>query len=215
MENLIKEINKFRNYANKNKSNYGEWEMYYNNWDNIYTSFINVLKNEEPTKKYVYDMIYIIARDNECEYIIEELTEYKYWFELLCKYSLKTNEYNAKWQFAHYLSEYVEKYNCNEFAKESIIKFLEDKNEYVSRRALLVLHKILPEKIENYANIFWYSNINNELKQYQIMAILEALYNIKSPIIFEYIEKAKKIDIENKDYLIKYITKIENKLINY
>lgn len=214
MQNIINLISDFKKYEMTLSEKNGEYETYCTKWTDIYTEFIKTIEKTDVYNveniDYLYDMIYIIARDNECENIIDELTQYKSWFEILSKYSLNTDEYNAKWQFAHYLGQYVEKHGNNEYAKELILKFLEDENEYVKRRALLILHKILPEKIEYYSEKFWNNNFDEEINQYQKMAVLSALYNIKSKKLKYYLNEIEKLDNNKYNYLINYANEIKN-----
>lgn len=52
------------------------------------------------------DILFGIARYNECSHIVSELLKYSEWYSLLCKKSLTTDYINAKWQFAESLKDY-------------------------------------------------------------------------------------------------------------
>ena len=106
MEELLRTINEFRawqaaRFPGRNPREIsGEWETWYEGWSEINTAFRKVLQETEPeaTDKHLLDeMIYIIARDNECELLMEDLIEYPEWFSALCQHSLSTEEADAKW----------------------------------------------------------------------------------------------------------------------
>ena len=212
MENLRSEILKFRTWQKdfySGKPEYelnGEWECAYNGWDKIYTAFSHVLSAylpQEAEHKLLSEMVYIIARDNESEWLIEETVPYDGWFALLCRCSLKANEPDARWQFASRLAEC----GCNQEIKKLILRFVEDKNEYVSRRALLVLPNILPKQVEHYVLLFWDRDcFGTVLLEYQRMALLDALSTSSSPLLDTYLEKARQ---SGQPYLMHLAEKIK------
>lgn len=198
--NILDEINKFWEWQCQkfpNVDSYdisGEWETEYNDWNKIYTAFSYMLQSENVNnadEQLMKKLIYIIARDNECEVLIDELTANKEWFEVLCKLCLSSDESDAKWQFVSRLPEC----QCEEDIKNLVLKFAEDKDEYVSRRALLVMPQIRPDKVEYYASLFWENkSVYKDVQEYRIMALLKALKEISSPLFDVYLTKAKQID---------------------
>ena len=51
-------------------------------------------------------MLFVIARDNECEELVEEkLVLCRDWFELLAKKSIGSKYVNAEWQFEKHLGD--------------------------------------------------------------------------------------------------------------
>lgn len=65
------------------------------------------------------DILFGIARDNECSIIVETLLDHSEWYFVLCRQSLNTNYINAKWQFAESLKDY----RGNDNLQETIFKF--------------------------------------------------------------------------------------------
>lgn len=139
-EELVGTINDFRCWQLKRFSDLpvsqmnGEWENEYDDWGKIYQSFRNVLSSVDPglaNDALLDEMIYVIARDNECEILIDELIQYPRWFEVLCKRSLQTGEADAKWQFADRLPQC----ECRPEVMDMIWAFANDSHEYVRRRA--------------------------------------------------------------------------------
>ncbi len=184
----------------------GEWETWYDGWTEIGTAFGKVLRemNAEEADVFLLDeMVYIIARDNECETLMEELAEYPEWFGRLCRHSLHGEEQDAKWQFAAYLPEC----GCGGEVKDLILAFAEDSYEYVCRRALLAMPRIRPDKVEYYAEQFWNRNLYAPaMQEYQRIAALNALNEIKSPLLKGYLRKAGE---DGREYLSQCAKKIE------
>ncbi len=61
---------------------------------------IKCFKCSDSDEKLIDALLFTIARDNECEIIINELVNYKDWYELLAKKSLGSKYINSEWQFA-------------------------------------------------------------------------------------------------------------------
>ena len=197
MKNLLKAIENFKRWEKLEYNNLnidernGEWETYYDEWNTIYTLYAHVLENCSAIYADTHqldEMIYIIARDNECEWLIHKTVQYTDWFETLCRHCIQTNEGDAKWQFASQLPVC----QCDRETKNLILVFAEDREEYVCRRALLAMPAIRPDKVECYAELFWNRKLyDDELQKYQKMAVLEALKKINSPLLSQYLEMAK------------------------
>lgn len=169
----------------------GEWETWYGSWPEVNAAFCKVLLDVPPETADVHlldEMVYIIARDNECEYLMEELSEHPKWFGVLCRHSLHMEEIDAKWQFASYLPDC----ECGHEIKELILALAEDQDEYVCRRALLAMPYIYPDKAAHYAERFWNRTLYApEVQEYQRMAALTVLHMVHSPLLASYLEKAK------------------------
>lgn len=95
-------------------------------------------------------MLFVIARDNECEELVEEkLVLCRDWFELLAKKSIGSKYVNAEWQFAKHLGD------CEGCDPELIFSFIKSEYEYTSRMALWTMVELKPECAERYAFEFW------------------------------------------------------------
>ena len=117
-------VNAFKSWA---KSNYpqiteendsGEWCMCYEFKEMVSSAFSMIEKCSaaSATEQIIDDLLYVIARDNECEFLIDELKVHNDWFALLCRHSLKTHYTNAKWQFVKNLCNYNGNDNIHELA---------------------------------------------------------------------------------------------------
>ncbi|MDE5738605.1 MAG: hypothetical protein K2H93_09605 [Oscillospiraceae bacterium] len=197
-------INAFKLWAKLNypeiteENDNGEWCCCHV-YDKMISSVLNFIKNnsvKKATKQVIDDLLYAIARDNECSYIMTELEKYSEWFSLLCRQSLKTNYTNAKWQFAEHLSNY----KGNDNLQELIYDFLVVEDEYTQRLALKSLAYIYPEQAEQYAITFWerkkFENGTFE-DEYQKIMVLHVLYQIHSPKLNDYLELAEQSNYES------------------
>lgn len=138
-ECLLEQVGKFHQwqeitYPGKTTEEIGgAWEVDYPAWNDIFDAFCHVLTQmdaETADSVLLDEMVYLIARDNEAEGFIQETTSHPQWFERLCRRAAASNESEAKWQFAAYLSECP----CSQEVKDMILDFAKDPNEYVSRR---------------------------------------------------------------------------------
>ena len=137
-------------------------------------------------------MLFVIARDNECEELVEEkLVLRRDWFELLAKKSIGSKYVNAEWQFAKHLGDCV---GCD---PELIFLFIKSEYEYTSRMALQTMAELKPECAERYALEFWnhgkYPAGSSEDEYQKIMA-LHVLAKLNSPKLKAYLERAMKLD---------------------
>ena len=155
IEGLLEEIHQFRLFADSiDYRDCYAWECNYDGWGGIYRLFEAVLSG--------------VAADRVSGHVLEQMV-----------YIIaRDNEPEARWQFADRLPQTEVTDGCRRF----IIRFLEDEDEYVSRRALLVLPRIMPGKVEAYADLFWNRRkYSGELEQYQKLAVLTALKEAGSP----------------------------------
>ena len=97
------------NYTRKTAAEIGfQWEVDYPAWNDIFDAFYHVLTNIEAgqaDEQLLAEMLYLIARDNEGEGLIDMTVQHSNWFEALCHCAVNSSEHEAKWQFAAYLPE--------------------------------------------------------------------------------------------------------------
>ncbi|PSL40977.1 hypothetical protein B0H99_103109 [Planomicrobium soli] len=141
MHNLLLEIELFRNWAKKGDKSFGEWEIEYFHWDRIY-HYINMLIVATPVQKWnsnlLNEFLYILARDNECEIILEALIDIPNQLLSIAEHSLFFPDHNARWQVAYGLGEID---GNNQEIKTFLTHFLLDECEYVRRRAAFAYKK--------------------------------------------------------------------------
>ena len=214
-ECLLEQVGKFHQwqeitYPGKTTEEIGgAWEVDYPAWNDIFDAFCHVLTQmdaETADSVLLDEMVYLIARDNEAEGFIQETTSHPQWFERLCRRAAASNESEAKWQFAAYLSECP----CSQEVKDMILDFAKDPNEYVSRRALLAMPALRPDCVEQFAPLFWERNCYSpELPEYQRIAVLVSLDAIHSDLLPQYLERAKQ---DGRSYLLEHAKRIEGGL---
>jgi len=215
-ECLLKQAEKFRQwqettYPGKTAEGIGgEWEVDYPAWDDVFDAFCHVLTDSEvgqAEEQLLAEMLYLIARDNEGEGLIQRTAQHPAWFEALCRCAVRSSEPEAKWQFAAYLPECP----CSQEVKDLILDFAKDSHEYVNRRALLAMPALCPGCVEQFAPLFWERNCYPpELQEYQRIAVLVSLDAIHSNLLPRYLEQAKQ---DGRNYLLKHAERIERGLI--
>ena len=188
----------------------GVWEVDYPAWNDIFDAFCHVLTDLEAgqaEEQLLAEMLYLIARDNEGEGLIQRTTQHPAWFEVLCRCVVKSSEPEAKWQFAAYLLECP----CSQEVKDLILDFAKDSHEYVNRRALLAMPALRPDCVEQFAPLFWERNCYSlELQEYQRIAVLVSLDAIHSGLLPQYLEQAKQ---DGRRYLLEHAERIEGGLL--
>lgn len=208
---LHSSVERFKNYQKKifpditEDNDNGEWVFGFEFDDirNAYLQVINSIPSNQATDVLVDDLLYIIARDNECSSLMVDTLRHPEWFSLLCKSCLQTQYTNAKWQFAEHLHEYRD---GNEI-RDLIFSFLETGDEYTERMALQSLSEIYPEHIERYAVSFW-DRQKYDADEYQKMMVLYVLDKVNSPLLKQYLALADKTEYQ---YLKEYAEKIRHK----
>lgn len=199
VEMLNTYINEFKKYQKKyypditETNDNGEW-VFGKEFDQMCSAYLKIIENYDAslaTGRLINKMLYVIARDNECSHLLDVTLNYHRWFEILCRKSIKTDYYNAKWQFAEFLGYY----DGNSNITEMIFDFIKSGDEYTERMALKSMCEHYPVYVEKYAIKFWNRNVYTyEENEYQKMMALYALYRVFSPSLKKYIAKAYETD---------------------
>ena len=154
-EKLYREIKKFTKWADQCQPTWseerdnGEWELGYPHFEEL-CGAAEVVVNEYPCSEadetLIHALLFVIARDNECEELVEEkLVLHRDWFELLAKKGIGSKYVNAEWQFAKHLGD------CEGCDPELLFLFIKSEYEYTSRMALQTMAELKPECAEHYA----------------------------------------------------------------
>jgi hypothetical protein len=199
---LKKEIQKFKDWASQypKGQRYGEWECDYDFWAYLYDTFIGFIENsdyKEWSVKDKNDLLYVIARDNEAQYLSSEISKIPHRLLLLAKAALNSNEVDAKWQLAEELGEVQE---LHKEAEECLLSFVKDSEEYVSRIALMALANLSSLHTEELCVKAWETG-----HEYQRIAVLESLKRVSSNKLSEYLVLAIE---DGRKYLVNYASKI-------
>lgn len=147
-ENLHTRVNSFKAWAKANhptiteENDNGEW-CFCNEFYNMEACSIDIISNTAAsgaTEQMIDDLLYVIARDNECEIVMDKLEEHSDWFSLLCRRCLNTDYANAIWQFAKHLPNY----KGGDDLKKIIYDFLDSGDEYTRANGTQVIGGNLP-----------------------------------------------------------------------
>ena len=209
---LFLEINKFEDWAiayldipQDNRS--GEWELDYSDWQTIYECFEEFMRSAPVSSwslEEIQRLLYIIARDNECERLVEELSDEA--LIRLSEHALVHGERDSKWQLANALPRIADK----ERAIDLIEQFVNDPEEYVNRRALMALAMCDAIKAEVYCKKHWDRAIYGEMDEYQRIMILHCLKQISSPSLRHYLELAKN---DGRPHLVENAVHLEGEIL--
>lgn len=200
---LFAEIKRFERWRNMQPASVLR-EFNYEHWSQIYQAFEEFIQSTDPDEwstAETQQLLFIIAKDYETQNLTYCLSEKV--IVTLAKESVLTAEGDAKWQMALQLHKVTD----TVLAHELLEQFVNDEDEYVSRRSLMEFAKLQPDKTEAYAVEFWNRNIHGEMDEYQKMAVLQALKTINSPLLELYIGQAKK---DSRKYLSDYARKMED-----
>ncbi|MGC5323876.1 HEAT repeat domain-containing protein [Brevibacillus sp. SYSU BS000544] len=157
-----------------------EWEVSFPNWELIYTIFDKLIETTSCRSwdhRTVNNLLFIIGRDNESELLIRKITDFPERLYFLGKEGIAYPDSDTKWQLANYLTKCL---STHADVEEIILKYYQDQNEYVKRRALLALGIINSKYAEQCAIESW-----NTGMKYQRLAALEVLKQLKSPYFSE------------------------------
>ena len=166
----------------KNQKQIYEWEANYSKWGLINTLISRLVNSTDFTKwnqKTLNNILFLVARDNESEMLVDTLSENPSCFIYLAGEGLKYQDDSARWQFAHHLSKIAE----HPKAEVLILSYYNDHAEYVRRRALLALGYIKSTYAEEKAIEAWNTNM-----EYLKIAALETLYQVKSTQLEKYLQ---------------------------
>lgn len=207
------EIEKFKKWAESysetpQDERSGEWECDYPSWTIILTEFETFFNNNHYsnwTDTEIDDILYIIARDNECNSIIELISEHPETFDFIAKKGLEFYSHDTKWQIV----ELLYKLDDPKKAELLIEKYISQNIEYVSRMAIKTLGRLNSQLTEKYCEKAWNWEKSDPMSQYQRMMALTVLFEFGSDLTIKYINLAKE---DGREYLVNQAIKIENEI---
>ncbi len=173
MLSLQDEIESFKQWAPAPENRSGEWECEYDHWDRFWAAAVSTIEQYANTKmplNVVDDVLYALARDNECEHLREHLVGTPQLLSALAVHATGTADADAKWQIVVSVAE-AEIDN----AAELIRPYLADENEYVRRRSLMAYAAFAPGEAEEIA----LQNLTDTF-EYTRIAALHVLHIIES-----------------------------------
>ncbi len=180
-EALKAEVDRFRQWAEGYpvEQRSGEWECDYEEWGRLYEVVLDFVASQPVdswTAEQMDAVLYTIARDNEMGNIVSILGErHPAILCLLAVAAVEHGEPGARWQLA------VELGKSTPFSADLealLLKMAGDEDEYVRRRALMVLARFNSQHTEQLALAAWYQA--HEHQQWARMAALWSLHRIQS-----------------------------------
>ena len=210
MNRVFIEIEKFRKWAEAyshiaQDERGGEWETDYPDWPIIWSEFELFLKENHFStwsEEQQDNVLYIIARDNECNSVIELIAEHPETLEFIAEKGLNFNSNDTKWQIAEMLHKLPNKAR----AEQLLEHYLKQHIEYVSRMAIQSLGRLKSGLTEKYCQQAWGWNQDDPMSQYQRIMALTVLFEYKSPLLEKYIALAKE---DGRKYLVNQAVTIE------
>jgi HEAT repeat protein len=204
---LHQEVTKFREwvssveYLNSETLNVEDACIYSEWWHlfEIILTFLTTSINDHWTDKEVDDILYVMSWDNECENLVDEIEENPNSLIKLANLALNSSEDDAKWQLADRLGNL-----SGEPAESLLLKFVNDKDEYVPRRALIALSRMKSPYAEALAEKSWETG-----EEYQRIAALWVLKDISSSKLGAYLQKARE---DGRQFVIKNADQIQELL---
>ena len=193
---LHDEVRRFKEWATVIPLNArsGEWECDYPDWQRFRAAakyLIETVPAVNWTKAVTDDFLYALARDNEIEDIAAQFLGRSDALLVLAARAIHSVEVDAKWQIAAKLGELHEH---KREAEALLIKFVQDDDEYVCRRALLALSQLKSALTESFAERAWQTG-----HEYQRIAALWALKDAASSKLNDYLQRAEE---DGRKYLV-------------
>jgi hypothetical protein len=208
---LFEEIDKFRVWSKgfselPEEERWGEWEEEYEHWDRIESAFADFIRStnvEDWTNAISTALLYIIARDNESETLADLVSEYPEKLVFLAQQAVNAESPTSKWLLTIRLPRLSDK----KLAESLLLDFIDNSDEYVRRRTLMSLAQVGSSQTEHYCKKAWQRS--DPYQEYQRMMVLHALFEIKSPLLQQYIEEAKR---DGRRYLVENAVDIERRV---
>lgn len=157
-------IDRFLDWAKDHGGSYHEYEEQYP-WDELYKEVDLLLSQGKLTREDIQDLLFLLARDNEAENILDMISKKPEIAEQVASQGITYEDLDARWQIAVLLGRLATNQSLNHLRS-----MLLDPAEYVRRRALLELRDHDPYLSELTA-INWL----NSLHEYSRMVALDTL----------------------------------------
>lgn len=157
----------------------GEWELEFDDWGALHEASIRLLAAVPPedwTPSLEEQFFYILARDNEDEWLKAEVSKHPRLLERLVRAVGGRGDCDARWQLVVAVGSSE---MPRELKLELILPFARDAHEYVRRRCLSELATLNAPQTEEFALLAW--NYEGVERPWSRMAALHALAQVRSP----------------------------------
>ena len=170
---LHQQVTKFKHWAATADRRSGEWECDYEHWHDLWASASDTIiayQDGAIPNAEADDLLFALARDNECEHVREKLLSSPELITTLAKRAVVSGDADAKWQIAISVAEAQ-----LPDAADLLRPFLTDADEYVRRRALMAIAPFSPKEAEGLA----IKNLDDRF-EYTRIAALHVLHTVRS-----------------------------------
>lgn len=197
MSDLLTEVNRFQQWAGEypHAWRYGEWECDYEDWRALHNVVLRFVATSQPFEAWseaeVLAVLYVIARDNETQYLASEVRRRRPELIVpLTRAALRVGEPDNRWQLAVELE-----HEPGPEAEPLLLNLARDDREYVRRRALKSLAKRGSPAVEELALQAWHRPDPDQ--EWARMMALWCLQGIGSPHLDRLLTDAERDEREH------------------
>lgn len=199
--NWQEEVEKFRAWAATQDQGELEWETDYGEekWQEIYDAVGEFLMVSIPTgwtTEELEDLFYIMARDYVWREIHSQLQHHS--DAALCLASESLNSPDTEWKLRLQLADVLSRLPFDARIEPLLLRFVDDEEEYVRRRALQSLTRIGSSQAEQLALREW--NRESQTQQWSRMMALACWHHINSPLLEPHLSEAESSAMEYLSY---------------
>ncbi|WP_309687503.1 HEAT repeat domain-containing protein [Armatimonas sp.] len=207
---LLTEVERFQRWADAYPVDQrsGEWETFYEDWNDLYDAVFDYVTNHPFIVWSVQNInliLYAIARDNALGYIAREILDrFPELILPLTRAAIASGEPDARWQLAMMLSllsqETLE-------PRHLLLILVQDNNEYVRRKSLYCLAHLRAPEVEDLALEAW--NRPDPAQEYARMMALSCLQQVHSLKLDTLLVEAER---DERQYLQQYAQRMRKKM---
>jgi hypothetical protein len=208
MPNLKVEAERFRAWAASypEEQRGGEWEGGYDAWPELYAAvfeFAGKLPFDQWSSNQTKDLLFVLARDNETQYIARELRrQHPELLVPLTRVSIAMGEEDSRWQLAEEIGWLG---TTGVPVEQLLLALANDESEYIRRRALQSLARILSPATERVALTEW--NRPDPAQEWARMNALHVLNTLRSPHLESLLADA---ELDEREHLSAFARRMRN-----
>lgn len=196
MTPLAREVKRFRDWAQHQSKSSGEWETDYVDWPALRAEVDRALTGESLADDEINLVLYALARDNECEFILGMLEEHAVNGLRVARAAVDNPDPDARWQAAVFLGT-----QGGDEPRNLLRRLVRDSHEYVRRRALLASVERDPTFAEDVAASWLTAE-----EEYSRLAAVTVLHDLGSKRLWASIEHLR---LDPSPYVRKKVAEIE------
>jgi HEAT repeat protein len=181
MASLQAEVERFKAWAAVQAKDSCEWECDYEGWSTFLAAAHAAFAGASLVDADIDLILYALARDNECENILDMLEEHPLNGMSVARVGVTYPDRDARWQVAVFLGT-----RDDDEGRSLLRSMVLDEDEYVRRRALLAIVRTDPIFAEDTALTWLCAE-----QEYARIAALTVLHKVGSPRLKDATERLK------------------------